>query len=652
MAYSTTQFEVDNEGKVYVSTDKEQDVVKNVYEAYTDMWEDTMSVAYREFNDRTLQSFLDYSQKRANSYVPSRDSQNKEDWQANVFTGTTRDKLRSYVSSVSKEPPEIRVKAVNERREQSFMRGEVMKQLIRHSYITYDNPEETIFFDGWDCAVNGTVIKYDTYLYQRRKVKVVKNFDPITGKVEHEEEEAVVEDRPQELYIHPNRMFIRNAYIRDIQKQPDLIWIDYMDKGRFDAEFGKFKNVENVDLKRNSEDTRADSDLFFGEKWWDRTQGERIEVLRYYNKQEDKYCIIANGVLLLESPLLWGKRRKMYPFAKTLFEPFANSSLFWGNNLPNILIYHQDTENALWNSMLDKTYRTTQTPLLIGMANKDLMDLEDEIVTGDGKIYVNDVSQVMPVPLPQVNASVDAVQQGFSGSGSTAREIVIANEKANEIKGMFFLMLKDLWLQKTRLRLLNILEHYNRPIRQEQVAGKDAVEMFREFNVPTQTSDGGQGVLRVKFGSQEEIQNLSRPVGFQEEGKPFNRLDVMEEKAKLEEGQRVEIVVIPHDYLDNWEYEIEIMTESLFQKGKALDMALIAEKVTTIAKLFPDYFLANKEQFFADLMRQFNDNPDRYTLGAPQTGQSGMVAPQGGGEVMSQLASVAQSLPRLTGAEV
>ena len=78
MAYSTTQFEVDNEGKVYVSTDKEQDVVKNVYEAYTDMWEDTMSVAYREFNDRTLQSFLDYSQKRANSYVPSRDSHNKK----------------------------------------------------------------------------------------------------------------------------------------------------------------------------------------------------------------------------------------------------------------------------------------------------------------------------------------------------------------------------------------------------------------------------------------------------------------------------------------------------------------------------------------------------------------------------------------------
>lgn len=42
-------------------------------------------------------------------------------------------------------------------------------------------------------------------------------------------------------------------------------------------------------------------------------------------------------------------------------------------------------------------------------------------------------------------STVDALQQGFSGTGSTAREIVIANEKAAEMKGIFFTMLTDLW---------------------------------------------------------------------------------------------------------------------------------------------------------------------------------------------------------------
>ena len=41
------------------------------------------------FNDRTLKSFLDDNEKRANSYTPDRASQGKADWQANFFHPTT-----------------------------------------------------------------------------------------------------------------------------------------------------------------------------------------------------------------------------------------------------------------------------------------------------------------------------------------------------------------------------------------------------------------------------------------------------------------------------------------------------------------------------------------------------------------------------------
>ena len=151
--------------------------------------------------------------------------------------------------------------------------------------------------------------------------------------------------------------------------------------------------------------------------------------------------------------------------------------------------------------------------MLVGMANKDAMEIEDEFVTGDTRIYVDDINQVKPMPIAGVSqsefnmlkyisqelslASVDALQQGVGNSGVTAREIVISNEKANELKGVFFVMLKDLWLQKTRVRLVNLLGRYSNPNTLGKLIGEeDAQEYLRTFSVPhTPLSTGEIGTL-------------------------------------------------------------------------------------------------------------------------------------------------------------
>ena len=663
--------EQDTESVVYQPGDKEQNVVKFVYDEYDDMWKNVMNKSFPEMNDRTPEKFWDDSQKRLNAYVPTRASQGKEEWQANIFTATTRNKIRSYVSSVSKEPPEISILATNKENEQSMMRAEIMRHLLRHSYLANSNPEMTIFYDGWNCAGNGTLVKYDGWLYQTQKTEIVKSFDPLTGKTEAETQEIVIEDCPIEVEIPLNRFFVKNAYIRDVQEQPAVLWVDYMDLDEFLLEFGKYKNAKHVRSRAQIQESRGQTDLFFGEKWFDRMERRqaKIEVFKYYSKVKNKYCIVANGVLILDVPLLWGRTKKWYPFSKTIFEPFANSTLFWGNSLANILMPQQDAENNLYNSMLDKTYRTLVTPMLVSMANKDAMELEDEFVTGDTRIYVDDINGVKPMPIEGVSASefnmlkmvsqelslasVDALQQGFSGSGVTAREIVIANEKANEIKGVFFTMLKDLWLQKMKIRVINLLTHLSQGQRLGMVLGEEkASDYIRLFNIPhTKLTSGETGLLQIRVAEPETIKNLNRVVGYTEPGKPFNRLDVEEEKVRVQEGQPVEIMAIPPDYLDDWEFDLEIQTQSMQQRGKSLEMALAMEKVTTIAQLFPEIFATNKDKFFSELMRQFNDDPQKYLeqaaqgpLGLPQAGLEAQ-----GGPVAGQLASVAQSLPQLTG---
>lgn len=654
-----TPKEETSESIVYKPTDGEQSDIRYVYEEFQEMRE-VLVAKYPEFNDRTLKMFLDDNQKRANAYVPSKEEQGKESWQANVFTPTTRNKVKAQIASIAKAPPEIAMTAFNTKNQIAVKQAEVMKNLVTASYVVGDNnPETTIFFDAWDCGIDGTKIKYDGYLKIKNKVKLLKDYDLATGIVTWEESEEVVEDRAIEVDIELSNFLIKNPNIRDVQAQPAVIWVEYYDKERFDFEFGSYKNAKYVHTQ-NEMMTQGDEQLFFGNYWKDRMGGKHkksYEVVRYYNKTLDLYIIVANGVLLLSSPLLWGRKQKRYPFVKTIYEPFANSKFFWGNSLVNILMAEQDIENALINSMSDKTFRSLVTPMLIGMANKDSFDLEDEFISGDTKIYVDNVEQVKPMPVPQVNQSEiamlkiiqgglqndssDNVQSGIGGSGSTAREIVIANERAEELKGLFFTMMKDLWLQKYRLRTLNIQMNYSVP-RVTQLTGEDGAavftEQFQTFHVPNaKLSDGNQGNLMIEV--KKDQSQLSRPFD----------LDVREEQLKLQ-GKPTQIIQITSDFLDDHEYILQIESDTMYQKSKALKLAMVDEKIKGVATLFPEIFMANKPEFFKMFIEGYGDDAEKFLQNqSMQPAMNGMPPEQSPAGVSQQLTNPMQSLPKLAG---
>ena len=372
--------------KEYKVSNIDKKIIDDVYSDFKHMRDDVMNISYPEFQDRTLKQFLDDSQKRANSYVPSKASQNKADWQANVFTQYTRNKIKAQLASIAKDIPKIKITATNEKNEISVERGDIMQKMTEASFIQGNQPipQEIIFYDGWDGCINGTIIKYDGFLKTKNKVKVIEDFDITTGKIKYTEEEHETDNNPIEVNINVENFFIWDSNIRNVQDQPKLIWVEYYDKNRFDFEFGKY--VNSIFVKTGSDVLQGEMDLFFGKHWSDRVEDKKYEIIRYYDKYNDNYYIISNGVLLLKAPMLWGKKRKYYPFAKQIYEPFANSNFFWGNSLPNILMGNQDVANAFINSMIDKTYRTLETPMLIGHVNRDSFDLEDEYITNDTKI--------------------------------------------------------------------------------------------------------------------------------------------------------------------------------------------------------------------------------------------------------------------------
>jgi len=618
------------EAEIYIPNKEDREELDFVYREVDDMIKERNRTR-RQFNDRTLVQFIDDSEKRVQGYVPDRESQGKEDWQSNVFNQATRNKLKALVAAVANTPPDLRYRAVSMKDGgMDLMRAEVMENLVKHSRYS-SNPETQIFWETWNCATQGTIIKYDGYLKTKYKRKFIESYNLVTGELKFTEKETDVEDECIDLQVPLSELFIKDFLIHDIQDEPALAWIRYLDKDAIEKEFGQYKNFNYILGKSQVGTYQSETETFFYNKWKDRVEDDEYEVIKYYNRFRDTYDIVINGVLLLSAPMLWGRKDKVYPFSKSIFEPFSGKDFFYGNSLPNANMDVQDVINTLYNMSLDKTYRSLNPPLLAGVKNKDLLELENEKIGMESTIYVEDVTQVEYQKIPGITESemamikwvsqgldlgtLDINQQGIAGRGVTAREIVIANENAKRLKGVFFMFLTDLWIQKTKLRILNILMNYTSP-KVEEIVGKEGAntyrESFRKILVEgSEFPDGSTGTLEIQFVKNKE--NLPSR----------SELDIEEEKMRLQ-GKKYEKMALTSTYLDEYEYDVQVISESLFQKDSAEAQAVVQEKIITMAKFFPQIFMANQDILFEDFADAYGEDIGRYNL-TPQmpTGPTG-----------------------------
>jgi len=612
------------ESEIYIPTVEQKKELDFVY-GEVDLMIKERNKTYRQFNNRTLIPFVDDSEKRVQGYVPGREEQDKEEWQSNVFNQSTRNKLKALVAAVANTPPSLKYRAVSLKDGGlDLRRAEIMKNLVQHSRYKA-NPETEIFWEAWTCATQGTVLKYDGYLKTKYKRKFIKSYNLINGNLTFEEKEVVVNDECVDILVPISELFIKDFYIHDIQEQPAIAWIRYLDKEACEQEFGQFANWHWVLEKSKVGDYQSETETFFYKKWKNRVESENdYEVVKYYNRFKDKYDIVINGVLLLEAPMLWGRKDKVYPFSKAIFEPFSGRSFFYGNSLPNANMDVQDTINTLYNMSLDKTYRSMNPPLLAGIKNKDLLEMENERIGMENTIYVEDVNQVVYQKIPGITDSemamikwvaqgmdlgtVDINQQGIAGRGVTAREIVIANESAKKLKGIFFMSLTDLWIQKTKLRFLNILQNYTQP-QIEEIIGPEGTktlkESFRKFLVEgSEFPDGSTGTLEIQIvKSANELPNQAE-------------LDIQEEKMRLQ-GRKYEKIAMTSDYIDNYEYDVQVISESLYQKDSAEAQAVFQEKLKIMMMAFPQIYNSNQDVLFDDMCNAYGDDKTKYNLTPP-----------------------------------
>lgn len=626
LAHSTTA-QVATIGDIYQPTQEELDILQRLKR---ELQEDLIvrNRGYLQFNNRPLVQYINDSDKRLNTYVCPASSYDppKEEWQSNVPLPILRDKQEKLLAGFSMNVPDANIIVSGKKSGlYNVNKAYVAEQLIKGSYLQEENSIIENFWESWELASHGTVIKYEGYLKTKYKQKIITSYDPTKGKIEYVEKDVVVDDKPISYLVPLTEIYISNPWIVNIQDQPHFFWVRYVDYDTFMMEYGDRPNAHHVIHGRQSMVT--DTNTAYDQKQNDlrmRPVTKIVELIKYYNKSRDEYIVYANNIVIDILPLLWRVNGvKVYPFAKTIFMPFADAFFFYGRSFADKMAGIYDAANTTFNTLSDKQYRSMIPGMIIGKVNQDAFELEDEILSGSTRYYVSDVNQVKPNPVPKIDQSdilylqeifkiiedsVPSLTSMVANKNMTARQTVLVNENIQQSKNVYSTFMEDLWRQKYQLRFANIQTYYPLPVetyeKDDKGNIKEKVE-YRTYTIDNTVLDevtGERGTLAIQFRDFKNEKELNKS---KEETS-------VEEAAMKKQGINYRKLVVPSDYFDNAITKINVVPGSLFKESIGIQQAEVTEEINGMMAMFPRIYAANQDELFGEYCRSYNDSPDKY----------------------------------------
>lgn len=623
--------------------------VREMYELQTRKW--------REFNDRTILEYEDDNQKRINNYVEPR-SDDIDDWQTRGYEGITREKMFAFVSKVAMNRPDYKFKATDKTGFIDKVVSEVVKDIYDYTWQFEDPVGVQFFLDAWSAAGSGTVIRYEGVEQTEEILEDFESYDVTTGEIKGLTERSVKSDINCKAERIPLREFlISNYYEPDIQKQSAVARVKDMSCEEFRAQYGHFKHAPAVPDMNQLKEQFGDG-FFPGQ--WDSVPTDRVQVIHIWeNGKRKRYSIIANGILIMATPI--PRKDGKLPFTRGICKPFADSRFFFGKALPDEIASDQDVYNAFKNMVIDRSILYVQRPLI----GSNLSEIENEVFKPNGILNVkggelrtmdyappdaNDIQILEYLRNAANRQTSDVTQSGQTGSGVTAREIVIADENARKLAGVFRVFLEEMDLYGARLRVGNIFQFFFEPTKLEEIEGTDKAG---EFNLAYRSfSLDGRKLSDNKNGT--KVINI---VGKKEDLPTPTDLDVKEAMAKMQ-GFELENLYVTAQYVKNFNVDLLIVPESSFEQSKSLQLAKEGEYLSTVAKLMPNKLMQYEDVFFKDLNEAYDKDSTQFenakqSQPPPGAGQNPQAQPGGGGGAspIQQLApNNADSIAKMVGA--
>jgi hypothetical protein len=368
-----------------------------------------------------------------------------------------------------------------------------------------------------------------------------------------------------------------------------------------------------------------------------------VEILRYYNRKDNLHIVTINGIVMYQGPIPF--KNGKYPFAKYIFEPYE-IPFFWGAGAPQKIMGEQDVQNTLINMMLDKTYGS----LLPYGLSSDLDDLIEDDTLAPNKIRkVSDITKWKFDVLPGVSAGEQQMFQtimqqasqnsGMSSPGNTyspkggkltAKQLLLQQQDTMQKLTFSMNFLEDGERDRTELRLDHIIQFYSIP-RMEQVTGKKGADIealiYRDIKLnDTELRNGKTGTRIIKLidGDMVKDENVRQNVA--------DDLSVLEEMGELS-GTPTEALAVPISMFQDYNYQIQIVKNSSYERNQALDQAVrqdYAQWRLSLAQLVP----LNTKALIEWVNEAYEIPAETFEMGdnqSMQQQQQAMAAATGGG---------------------
>jgi len=608
-----------NEIERLIPTEAETTLLSEITEKFRET-RDQRNRAYNYFDKRNI---IDYIEDSVIRFTTNIDERNDiEDWQARVHDQITRSKVLAVLGKVVSVLPIAKFMA---RGDEDYRKATILTSLYEYAEEMDDYEEFMVYF-LMEAIVKGTAIGYEDINTKTRKKRNVKGIGSDMTVSEYTENTVTL---PASI-VPLEDFFPASVGITNVKKQPFCFWRSEISWAQFKNEWTMYERSEMVQPFQ-SLFGKDEFKPYYRDYISDNTKEGNVEILRYYDVDNDQFIIMANGIWL--NPLEIGDapfvaqplpfNHKELPFFDTKFD-FFGSDFFYGKSLPDRLSAWQDVLNVLTNMTLDQSFLSIFPPILTAgfddieddylrpgrripmdtgglPLNQAVMKLDPGVPTGWNQFILQYTRRVME------EASVDAVSSGTAGQGdrTTATEIATASEGVTAVLGIFARMAKVAIKRKALLKSANILQVWTDPKNPavvKSVLGEDGAEevngAFNTFNIRNTVLTGGKrGTKIIEFYKNRE----SLP------GK--DKLQAREAIFKKETGSEIDIDAITPGYIRNFRSDVETVVSPKSEGSREVEKAIQLEKIKVYKTFFPN--LINDEELLATTAEKMGDDPSK-----------------------------------------
>jgi hypothetical protein len=608
------QAQTSGDRKTYTCSDKERVVVSDTVDLFRRS-ADARNKRFQYFDGLNLIEYIEDSVQRFNTNIFEREG--LEDWQARANEPFTRNKVLAVLGKVMSVLP---IAQFVPRGDEDTRKTTILTNL--YEYIEeLDDYEEFMTHYLLEAIVKGTAIGYEGMERQERKIRDVKGYG---------DDIIITENKEVNVNLYASIVPLEEFYpssvsIRKLKDMPFCFWRRVVPYTEFLDEWGSFAQSEYVEAKRTFSDDEY-RPYYFDFVTEDVQEGS-VEIIRFYDRMNDQYIIIANGIWLNPikskdgsediSPLPF--THKELPFFECKFDFFGD--FFYGKSLPDRLKSLQDVLNVLTNMLLDQSFLTIFPPLL----TNGFDSIEDDYLRPGRRtpidtqgLPISSAVQKLDLGTPtgwhqyileytrkiMEEASLDRVSQGQAGVGdrTTAQEIRIAAEGVTSILQLFSRMINYSLKRKSLLKASNILQFGTDPkaplIR--RILGDDASkQMSKAFNIfeinDAVLSGGKRGIKIIEMYQKEE--------DIPKKGKLQARALI----NKVETNKETVIEAITPEYIRNIRFDVKLVPNPKVESTKEVEKALNLEFVRVINSFFPD--LVDRNELAAELIEKMGKDP-------------------------------------------